>query len=164
MDPEVRATINECTHGRAPWPLFLVGEAGRGKTCAALCVLDFSGGRYFTVPGLCDLLIQAQQGRLEQDVRGNLEALPGKVWPEGIWQDIKSETLVVLDEIGCREKISDAHYDAVKRCIDTREGMPFIGISNVSLEKLAVIYDARIASRLSAGTIIEIGGQDRRPL
>src|SRR3990167_4114582 len=62
--PALRAIIRSLLAGEKPWPLVLLGPAGTGKTCAALCLLDHAGGSYWTVGMLCDRLIQAQQGRL----------------------------------------------------------------------------------------------------
>src|SRR5437868_6300640 len=50
IDKDLRATINRLINGNEPWPLFLHGPAGTGKTAAALCLMDFAGGRYFTLP------------------------------------------------------------------------------------------------------------------
>jgi hypothetical protein len=43
-----------------------------------------------------------------------------------------------------------------------RKGRPVVIVSNHDLRKLSEIYDERIVSRLSAGTVLEIRGQDRR--
>jgi hypothetical protein len=141
-----------------PWPLFLCGLAGTGKTCAALCLLDYSGGEYHTVSGLCDLVIRAQQGRLEWFSGG----YGGKVWPEKLWESLANTPLLVLDELGTREKVSDQHYEVVKNCIDKRHGKPLVVISNLELDRVAAIYDDRISSRLVAGTVFEFTGKDRR--
>ncbi len=66
---------------------------------------------------------------------------------------------MVLDELCCREKLTDLHYVAVKRLIDLREraGCRLIAISNAVPERLATAYDARIADRLLCGTIFDLG-------
>lgn len=158
----LRTVIRSLVSGESPWPLFLHGPAGTGKTCAALCLLDhvLIGGKtpptqYFTVSALCAALIESQLGRMEN-------AVGAKVWPAEFWQRIYAAPLFVLDEIGARETVSDAHYDAVKSAIDSRAGKPFVAISNLPMARVEALYDARIASRLSAGTVIELGGADRR--
>jgi DNA replication protein DnaC len=138
--------------------MFLHGPPGTGKTCAALCLLDFAGGEYYTVSGLHDLLIRAQHGRLEWSRCGH----GGTIWPETIWAKLARAPLVVLDELGCRERVSDAHYETVKRCIDERHNRAFIVISNLTLADVASVYDNRIFSRLGAGTVLELAGKDRR--
>lgn len=144
--------------GKNPWPLFLYGPVGTGKTCAALCLLDWAGGEYWTVAGLCAMLIQCQQGRLEWSHEGR----GGTIWPERFWRMVRQAPLVVLDELGCRGNVSDAHYEAVKTVVDERAGLPLVVLSNLSLEGVEKGYDDRIASRLALGTVIHLQGMDRR--
>lgn len=158
IDAELRKVIRDLVSGEAPWPLVLYGPAGTGKTCAALCLLDYAGGIYFTVSDLCNKLIQSQQGRLEWTHEGR----GGVVWPDAFWHKIGTARLAVLDELGCREKVSDAHYEAVKQFVDERAFKPFVAITNLSLQQLGATYDDRILSRLAAGTKVQLGGPDRR--
>ena len=158
IDREVRAAIRSVVTAEAPWPLVLWGPPGTGKTCAALCLLDYAGGNYYAVPGLCSLLIQCQQGRLEW----NNEGRGGIIWPEKFWSRLAAAPLIVLDELGCRGAFSDVHYEAVKNLIEERHCRPLVIISNVRINDLEKVYDARITSRLSAGTMIEVQGKDRR--
>lgn len=158
IEPALRQTIRGLVIGELAWPLVLHGSIGTGKTCAALALLDYAGGEYHTVSSLCDLLIQAQQGRLEWSELGR----GGNIWPEGVWKRIAAAPLVVLDELGTRETVSDAQFEAVKRCIDERAWKPFVAISNLPLASLGRLYDARIVSRLASGTTFEIHGKDRR--
>lgn len=150
--------INAVASGESPWPLVLIGKPGTGKTCAALCMLDYAGGQYYTVASLCSLLIQSQQGRLEWSHEGR----GGTLWPEQFWTRLAREPLVVLDELGCRAQVSDAQYEAVKNVIEERHARPLVVISNLAVSDLARVYDDRIASRLAAGTVFEVEGEDRR--
>jgi hypothetical protein len=162
IDQDIRDKMRGLIAGELPWPLFMTGPAGTGKTCAALCLLDFAGGIYRTVPGLCSELIQSQQGRLDY---WEEQYLPngGKIWPEEFWRRISRVPLVVLDEIGTRKIVSDAHYEAVKEGIDRRQGRPFVAISNMTKIALTETYDDRIFSRLNCGTVIDFSGMaDRR--
>jgi hypothetical protein len=158
IEDGLRLKIRGLVAGELPWPLFLEGAVGTGKTCAALCLLDLAGGEYHTVSGLCNLIIQSQQGRLEwvHECRG------GTIWPHQVWSKIASAPLAVLDEMGCREKASDAHYENVKNFIEERMWKPLIVISNLPLEQVAAIYDDRIYSRLASGTVVRLEGKDRR--
>jgi len=159
--PPLRQAIRECVAGAAPWPLFVGGPCGTGKTCAALALLDHvPGGQYHTAGGLCELLVRAQQGRLESYHEGR----GGTVWPEHLWRGLAKAPLVVLDELGGRERVSDHHYDAVKRLLDERHGLPLVLLSNHDLAALARLYDDRIASRIGGGTVAALGGPDRRLL
>jgi DNA replication protein DnaC len=159
IDPAVRRAMRAVIQGESPWPLFIHGPAGLGKTCAALCMLDHAGGEYLTVQDLGDLLIQAQQGRLFREIA------PGQAhcqYPEDFWQRLGRQPLVVLDEIGTREKVSDHHYECVKRLLDRRHGLPLLCCSNLDLARLEKVYDDRVASRLAAGTVACVKGADRR--
>lgn len=158
IDPALRRIIRSLVGGELPWPLFLTGKPGTGKTCALLCLLDHAGGDYHTVRGLHAMLIRAEQGRLEWYDNGR----GGTLWPERVWAGLAKAPLVVLDELGCREKVSDAHYETVKQVIDERHGKPFAVVSNLAIGEIATVYDDRIFSRLAAGTVVELAGEDRR--
>ncbi len=154
-----RKAIRSCLAGDSDWPLFLHGPAGTGKTCAALCILDHSGGEYFTVTDLCEKLNQSAMGRLEW----NREGRGGVIWPDAFRRIyLDQPPLLVLDELGLRDTVSDAHYESVYRAVELRARRPFVAISNHPLERLEKIYDARTVSRLGAGTVVEFSGIDRR--
>lgn len=154
----LRLTIRSLVAGESPWPLFIHGPAGTGKTCAMLCLLDYAGGEHHSVSGLCSLMNRAALGRVEW----NNEGRGGKLWPEEIWARIAKKPLIVLDELGCRSNVSDAHYEVVKEMIDVRHQKPLAVLSNLPLGTIGKLYDDRIVSRLSAGTVIELSGADRR--
>src|SRR5262249_12878111 len=79
-----------------------------------------------------------------------------------LWERIANAPLIVLDEIGSKERVSDHHYETVKGVLDKRHGRPLICISNLNLDEIKNVYDDRIASRLAAGTVFELLGEDRR--
>lgn len=81
---------------------------------------------------------------------------------EGFWGWLSGRNLIVLDELGCRGLVSDHHYEAVKRLLDERHGKPLIVIANTDLAGIERLYDDRVASRLSAGTVVSVAGKDRR--
>ena len=133
--------------GQAAWPLFLHGRAGGGKTCAALALCDITISSYQDVESLCDRTMACP------------EEMPG------VWQEIKERPVAVLDEIGCRERVTDLHYSVVKRFSEERERsgqIASIFVSNMSPDRLAELYDDRIASRLLAGTHFNLDSPDRR--
>jgi DNA replication protein DnaC len=148
--------LTDCIHGVRPWPVLMVGPAGTGKTCAALCLMDYvrDGRVYRTTEAACGEIIKAQ--------KGDLYAGDYPVSETGWWDRWRKAGIVCLDEIGTREKASDFHYSVVKRAIDDRLNLPAIFISNLSLEQIRLVYDERISSRLGAGTVIHVGGKDRR--
>jgi hypothetical protein len=50
----------------------------------------------------------------------------------------------------------------VKTAIEERHNRPLVVVSNLTLSEIATNYDARIASRLAAGTVFETAGEDQR--
>ena len=135
--------------GKASWPLLLHGAPGAGKTCAALAMADIvATATYTSSEDLCDSIMG----------RGHLEA-------GTLWDRINSKDLVVLDELGCRSNVGDLEYTSVKRVLDIRETKhhrTLIAISNVAPDTLIDLYDRRIFSRLTAGTVYEMEASDRR--
>lgn len=155
----LRAALRELVGGKAQWPLLCWGPPGTGKTRSGLAVLDCcASGLYWEVPRLCDALIDAGKDRYEVKTQDGFR----KRYPGHLWGGISDAAILVLDEIGARDRVSDFHYETVKRAIDERESKPAIYLSNLGPEALERIYDDRIASRLSAGTVIELAGDDRR--
>jgi hypothetical protein len=164
-----------------PWPLFFHGGAGSGKTCAGLCLADWAGDSiYVTLGDLCRAVIDAQHGRnlfvehISRIPPTNEQKMRDLCYPEGrmpeyylsegeVWKHWIRANVTVLDEIGCRSKPSDHEYQTLYKAIDLRvgAGLPMVAISNYSLVDIASIYDDRIASRLSAGTVVQCDG-DRR--
>lgn len=152
----LRKAIRATVAGEAPWPLVVSGPAGCGKTCAALCLLDHAGGLYFTAASLAEKLILASKGELyNHDSHHTISNA-------ALWEEIATTTLVVLDEVGAREKVSDWHYECVKRVLDEREGRPLMVLTNLSLGAIDELYDDRVASRLAGGTVLILDGPDRR--
>lgn len=158
IQPILRERIRGLVEGKLPWPLMIVGGVGTGKTCAALSLLDHAGGLYFTAPGLCRWIIDAQHGRL----CWRNEAHGGTLTEYEAWRWIERETLVVLDDLGGREQVKDFTYETIKELIDLRTGNPLIVTSNKQMDLLAEIYDDRVTSRLAAGTVVILEGEDRR--
>ncbi len=152
---ELRSALRGLVKGELPWPLFLFGPPGTGKTCAGLSLLDYSGGMYWTPATLSEDLILASKGMLHY-------ASGRPIQQKALWKEIDERPLVVLDELATRAKVSDWMYDSIKRLIDGREGKPFVAISNMDLDQIAQLYDDRIASRLSAGTVFRAAGEDQR--
>lgn len=142
VDVTLRNVMRDLVTGRLPWPLYLHGPAGAGKTRACLALLDFVlGSKYTTVA-------QAMTARM------NDEPLP--------WE--RPAPLVALDEIGTRTKVRDLEYGVVVDCFESREWIaaPAIYISNLDPTDLAKLYDDRVASRLLSGSTFRLDGNDRR--
>jgi len=158
VSPEAGKIINEVCTGQADWPIFLSGGAGVGKTCIGLIMADHYGGVYLSLPDyLADTIRVMKKEKQWSSGHAMTEA--------ELWKPWLNADVAVLDEIGCRGQASPHHYEVLKRLIDTREGMPTMYISNLTLSELAdpsQTYDDRIASRLSSGTRIVLTAEDRR--
>lgn len=155
VEPDVWSMITACAESGDAWPLVMIGDVGTGKTCAALCLLDLVPlRRYWTVACLCEQLIEVQQGRAEYGQQTDNLAW----W----WKRYRDYDCVVVDELGARDRVSDFQYETVKRALDERVDLPAVFISNLGLDRLADVYDDRIASRLAGGTVIRFDGEDRR--
>lgn len=152
----MRALIRSLAEGEAKWPLFLHGPAGTGKTCAGLCLTDYVDyGQYWTLSRLCAHVIEIQHDRVTNDAGYRVSV-------ESFWNRMMGSPLVVLDEIGCRDRVSDHVYECLKNVLDVRHRKPLVCISNLQVEKVEELFDDRIASRLCEGTVLKLGGKDRR--
>lgn len=156
---ELREVLAEVTGGNAPWPLLIGGSVGVGKTCAALALCDHvDASRYWTLEGFCELLRDAQHGRAWQ-TRGTDRV---QLYPHLIWDEVANTPLLVIDEIGCRERASDHVYTTLQKILDARMGRPSVLITNLPAAQLRTLFDDRIVSRLFCGTAIYLEGKDRR--
>jgi DNA replication protein DnaC len=156
IHPQLRQTIKACLLGESPWPLLITGSCGCGKTCAALSACDHvSESHYATLSGFYRDLLAAQRGELHTSTGYKRSA-------GSVWHDIESATLLVVDEIGLRATVSDPMFEAVRDLADMREHRATIYISNVAVEKIGEIFDARVLSRMACGTVVHVEGADRR--
>lgn len=133
------------------WPLFLYGAVGRGKTCAALCLVDDRRKR--GIPAMYCTISELMDAR----VNGN----------RFLWDWLRSAPLAVVDEIGRKNARGDKPaaelaYGVVADAAEYREHDPTVWISNHAPEKIAYLYDDPVASRMTRGTHYEVTGDDRR--
>lgn len=148
VDPTLRRTMKGCLDGELPWPVYLFGPVGSGKTSAALCVVDHVNGSLYTgVADWCDQLDRARN--MDSGVFG-------------LWERASESSLTVLDELGTRERPSDARWEVVLRFSDRREWKPAIYVSNLTPEEFRTFYGERIYDRVRCGTVCELGGSSRR--
>jgi len=146
--PGLRAILMGLVTERHPWPLYLHGPVGTGKTRAVLWCCDIVvRSAYLTV------------GEVMDAMRASSDDAPPWQWSHRRGFD---PDLAVLDELGLHSPTSDFEYDAVKRFADWREDRPVIYVSNQAPEMIRKLYDRRIWSRLTCGTVFELTGPDRR--
>ena len=160
IPPALREVIGRCCTGKSPWPLFVSGPAGCGKTCAALYLADrvVRSAAYRDFGELCSELASAKTGTLWwQGTHAE-----SKIDPKAYWAHWESYALTIVDEIGTRATVSDHTYETLKAAIDHRYGKPAVLLSNLSIEELARVFDDRIASRCAGGTVVSVVGEDMR--
>ncbi len=139
---ELRQLLSTLGRAECPWPLYLWGGVGHGKTEA--------------VRAFCRRVYQAHYWTVDQ-----IMAAP-RPWEE-YWGNPPG--LTVLDELGLprpSDAARDYDYSCVNQFLDWRKGRPAIYVSNHPLEMIEQLYDTRIKSRLGAGTIYELKDHDRR--
>ena len=150
VDADLVAVCKLLVNGQARWPLFLHGPCGSGKTSAALALCDIARSAvYSTADAACDKVMQAEPADIA-----------------AFWRQVAEKDLAVLDELGARQTVGDLHFSTVKKFCDLRETEAHrvaVYVSNVGPKTIASLYDDRIASRILAGTIFNLGGRDRRP-
>ena len=149
VDPVVLDTFADLVAGSRPWPLYLWGPCGTGKSCAAAVLCDYTRGLYWSMDEIVDELFESYRG--------------SGSGATSLWGDVASPPLAVLDEIGGRA-VSDTVYGAVKHFWESRQKRGGVAVycSNLSPDALADAFDDRIASRLLSGTVLELSGKDRR--
>lgn len=173
----LRSTIRELVSGSKPWPLYLWGPAGTGKTSAALVMLDHCG------PRRRDELSPETPDRLANWVHGYAEVRTfnglkigcneGRIhWPgggaaswDGLLAAVARAPLFVFDEIGVGSQAKDFALDTLLEVLERRAGdpvRPFVVTGNIKPSDLASVYDDRVSSRILAGTAFQLNGLDRR--
>lgn len=151
------------------FPVFMFGPVGCGKTCAAACIYQ-SWRASETRPGTvrwrrCDTLLdEILKARFSDGV--TVETPGGdlvKMTESGLFNMFGAADLAVLDDVGT-SKVVDERYSALLRLLDSRVGKPTLITSNKNPQELQSVYDYRIISRMIAGTVIHVSGEDRRLL
>lgn len=146
VQPELKAKLRGLVAGDLPWPFFLHGPVGCGKTRAILALTDLvTDARFWTLSELMD----GVTGR-------RLAPWSGLWWRNG-------PQLAVVDEFGLSPgEAGKLDYDALLAFAEWREDRPAIYISNHDPETLEKLYDERIYSRLMCGTHHKLVDVDRR--
>lgn len=157
-------TFQECRMGRAPWPLFVWGGVGGGKTRFGLCVHDIYDGQHWDFADLAAEYVQLRRGELldcDSQLTGGYQE---RVVREIEWIDaLARPRMFVLDDVGRRsDTAAGTNREVISRFLDRRENKPTILLSNLPPNGLAPVYDERVASRCRAGTVIEVSVGDRR--
>lgn len=142
IKPALQHKLMELATGHGDWPLYLHGDTGVGKSCAAAALVNRTANApYLLAEQLCDAVYAPH-------------AHP--------WPCIKDAELVVIDEVGLRPAQDQRAFLAMDQAARLREHRPTIWISNHGPDRLRQLFDDRLYSRLTCGTVIELTGPDRR--
>ena len=128
------------------FPIYIHGDTGRGKTCLAALMYRTAETPLWR---RCDeLLLSLATSRGEASYRTEMAK-------------VSYASCLFLDDIGLRrptEPMQQIFFDV----LELRKSKPTVITSNHTPETLAELYDDRISSRIFAGTIIALSGEDRR--
>ena len=163
-------TLERAEVGKTRWPLYIHGQPGNGKTCAALAISDHvERSEFFTFEQFTAKTNDVKFGRAtftaggQMNPEGYREVTHEINWTVQRWnQHLASAPLVLLDDVGTRDRSSEAAYEAFKGLLDSRDGKPLIVTSNHDVSVMATIFDPRVFDRLASGTVVELVGTSRR--
>lgn len=173
----LRSVIRKLVSGESPWPLYLWGDAGVGKTCTALVMLDHCGNDAF-LRSCSDPIRPWLAGFIDvRSIAGiKINIDKGKYrWGDGDREEVARwdrllkvvhrRPLVVFEEIGVGREAADFRLDSLLEVLDQRANdpvRPFVVTSNIQPSMVPDIYDDRIADRILCGTVHQMVGKSRR--
>lgn len=156
--------------GKVQWPIYIHGDPGNGKTCASLAISDHvDRSEFFTFEQFAAKTNDIRFGRSfftaggQMNPEGYREITHEIAWTVQRWnQHLVSVPLVLLDDVGTRDRASEAAYEAFKGLLDSRDGKPLIVTSNHDVSVMATIFDPRVFDRLASGTVVKLTESSRR--
>lgn len=157
--PEALVKCLRDTVKKNQWPILMYGPPGTGKTSAMVCLYRTLGKspRWWNAVEFVRLV-----QRCRKDGHVLFEGSAYECGESSIWKTrVERPDLLFVDDIGLRAP-TDSQYEIIYELINRRGDKPTIYTTNKSLTELGQMYDGRIKSRLGAGAIIEVKGQDRR--
>ena len=129
------------------FPIYVTGSVGTGKT--GLAAVMYRLARRPIWRRADSFLLDLSMGRSDDTYRSEV-------------RKAADASLLVLDDLGIR-KPSEGMFHLLFDVLELRKTKPTIITSNKTLDELSDQYtDGRIYSRLAAGTVMTIGGDDRR--
>ena len=160
VTPRLREAISNAFH-EGKFPILLFGPQGRGKTFTMASVYRkvtppaawFAANRFVRLIQECR---RAENGRTYA-----LHPTYGHVEEQLFAMATEHTPLLLIDDIGLIRP-SESAFGIIYELVDRRRNRPAVFTSNLFPEEIHDVYDARIASRLSAGTVIHVTGKDRR--
>jgi DNA replication protein DnaC len=145
------------------WPIYLYGPAGRGKSYGMAAIYlgwHTENAQWYDVSQLLRKIIRCRmEGGHIQEMGPN--GIPYDLYEDKIFRKVADAHLACFDDVGLRSP-SDSMYDAWYALVNSRKRLPTVYTGNLRPDELHKVYDARIASRITEGTVIELTGDDRR--
>lgn len=143
------------------WPLYVFGQTGTGKTCAAALVYSkWPGGSamFRNFSQTCELLLGCRKHGTYAEFDGDQQV----VWNEGhFWHRLANVDLLVLDEISRPDLQS--REEILRTALDCRRGKPTILTGNLPFGKeFAEEFGVPVTSRIAEGRVLGLVGEDRR--
>lgn len=129
------------------FPVYLTGNAGRGKTGLAAVLYRIAKRPIWRRAD--SFLLDLSMGRGDDTYRSEI-------------RKASEASLLILDDLGVR-KPSEGMFHLLFDVLELRKSKPTVITSNKTLDELCEVYtDGRIYSRLAAGTVMTLIGSDRR--
>lgn len=161
IKPSFRKALRDAIEGDS-WPIYVHGRPGTGKSCAlALVYASWRETQHAYWYPLETFVGDVTACRRHGHVSKTIDNQTFDRTEGTLWRFANSGHLWAIDDFGTRD-VSNAGFEIVFRLIDSRAWLPTIITSNLSPTQISKLYDERIASRLRAGTVIEVTGDDRR--
>lgn len=140
-----------------PWAIVFIGKPGRGKSHLAAARLRESlerncsprRRRWFDVPLLAEEIGRAIRFQMYEE-------------HERLLMLARQDSLVVFDDFGAEAGEWAAQHAPLLLRYRYNHGLPTIVTCNADSVRDLQALDPRIASRLSEGLVIALGGKDRR--
>lgn len=160
-DPNIIDRIRSA--GRAGhWPIYIHGEVGVGKSFLAAWAYCHWPGTSVQMLNYCDFANTAIQAAKGEEVsymasNGSKVLMSGAGW----WNWLDRVGLLIIDEIGSGY-VGEWRSEDFWKLLELRAGRPLIMTGNDTIGTISQRFDLKVASRIMAGTIIGITGQDRR--
>lgn len=144
--PQQQFEAIKCHFENPVWPLYLYGQPGSGKTCAAAVIAMTFPGKYISFQSAKRIISDYSCGRFVRQIIAT----------------VRDCDLLILDDVGTRS-LSDAAIESMLDILNARGAKPLIITCNHNPIELEVkIGDARISSRMTRGTVIGFPEADQR--
>lgn len=148
--------------GELRWPLFIWGRPGVGKSFAsALLYQRWDARQRVAWWRLTDFQARIAECRKNGHAVAMVEGRPIERTEEMWFRILGQQDMVVFDDVGIREP-TDTGFEVLFMVAEHRRMKPTVYTSNVAPAALQKVYDERVASRMLAGTVLEMTGADRR--